>query len=468
MKATPKKLLSDIAEDFSQFLKKGSFFEFQSFSKKIYLNIDNIETLLRIHFVLTRKNNENQVGVIDFIHTLPERIRRIKTTTSSNTELSEGEVKGRINWKKTIEKMILHYPIGNTTFAYDKRERDYEIPENLVLKQLLKIIWEIVNTDLNPFLDYKYNWLKGWIDKAELKKSLDRLYSKNIYLKRINLGKKKINKRMINRALKSRNILYREAALLLSRYHRIMNFEFDEIEAVELLKNTFIIPERPEVLFELYWIILLLKEFKEVCKNLEYKLIKPNQANLIAEWEYNNHIFKIFHDSTANLKFSEKIKDLKLELENKFKEEYKDDDNYFSRELKVHSKLKELKLSGSDSFWSGRPDIIIKVIDKNNILKILLIGEVKYTNYRDYGLSGLRELLEYMAFVREDVKPKKYFEEYKHLFEDSVKLIGVLFTDDIEKFKVKMDENNLKVIMFGHKNQKIALKNLIQSIIMVL
>ena len=464
MKATPEELLKDIAADFSQFLKKGFFFELKSFYKKINLNIDNIETLLRVHFILTRKNDENQVGVIDFIHALPERIRRIKTTTKSNTEVSEGEVKGRINWKKTIEKIMMDYPIGSTTIAYDKRERDYEISENLILKQLLKIIWEIVNIDLKPFLKYKYNWLKNWIDKAELKKSLDRLYSKNIYLKRINLKKKNINNRMITRALKSRNILYREAALLLSRYHRIMNFEFEEKEAEELLKNTFIKPERTEVLFELYWIILLLKEFKKVCKNLEYKLIKPDQPNLIAEWEYNNYLFKIFHDSTAKLKFRENINDLKKELEDKLKVKYKDDENYFSRELKIHDKLKELVHRKSDSFWGGRPDIIIKVFDNNETLKLVVIGEVKYTNYRNYALSGLRELLEYMAFVREKMVKKKYFEKSQHLFEDSVKLIGVLFTDYIENFNVNMDEKNLKVIMFNDERKADTLGKLIQTI----
>ncbi len=464
MKATPKVLIKEIAEDFSQFLKKGKFAEFQSVCKKIYLNIDNIETLLRIHFILTRKNDENQVGVIDFIHALPERIRRIKTTTKSNIEISEGEIKGRINWKKTIEKMMIHYPIGSTSIAYDKKERDYEIPENLVLKQLLNIIWEIVNTDLKPFLDNKYNWLKNWIDKSELKKSLNLLYLKNIYLKKINLNKNKINNRMINSALKSRNILYREAALLLSRYHRIMNFEFEEKEAEELLRNTFIIPERPEVLFELYWIILLLKKFKEVCKNLEYKLIKPDQPNLIAKWEHNNRIFKIFHDSTANLKFRENVNDLRKELEDKLKIEYKDDDNYFSRGLKIHDKLKELAHLASDSFWGGRPDIIIKVFDKNETLKLIVIGEVKYTNYRNYALSGLRELLEYMAFVREKTVKKEYFEKSPQLFEDSVKLIGVLFTDYIENFNVKMDEKNLKVIMYDDERKTDTLGKLIQTI----
>ncbi len=465
MKATPKVLIKEIAEDFSQFLKKGKFSEFQSFCKKIYLDIDNVETLLRIHFILTRKNDENQVGVIDFIHALPERIKRIKTTTKANIEFSEGEIKGRINWKKTIEKMMIYYPIGSTSIAYDKKERDYEIPENLILKQLLKIIWEILSTDLKPFLDYKYNWLENWIDKAELKKSLNLLYLKNIYLKKINLNTNKINNRMINSALKSRNILYREAALLLSRYQRIMNFEFEETEAEELLRNTFIIPERPEVLFELYWIILILREFKEVCKNLEYKLIRPKNSNLIAEWEYEDHIFQVFHDSTANLKFRENVNDLKKELEDKLKVEYKDDDNYFSRELKIHDKLKELAHGKSDSFWGGRPDIIIKVFDKNETLKLIVIGEVKYTNYRNYALSGLRELLEYMAFVREKTVKREYFEELKHLFDDSVKLIGVLFTDYIEKFKVKMDDKNLKIIMFGHEQQKIEIKNLIQSIL---
>ena len=78
MKTPTDKLLEEISVDLNQFLKHGNL---KSFSKKIdpNLNIDNIEKLLRIHFVLTTTNKEsNEIGVIDFIEKLPEQLRRIK------------------------------------------------------------------------------------------------------------------------------------------------------------------------------------------------------------------------------------------------------------------------------------------------------------------------------------------------------------------------------------------------------
>ena len=51
MKTTTDTLLTEIQDDFSQYLRAGSFIDFTSFSKKVEpsLNIDDMKKLLRIH-----------------------------------------------------------------------------------------------------------------------------------------------------------------------------------------------------------------------------------------------------------------------------------------------------------------------------------------------------------------------------------------------------------------------------------
>ena len=103
MKISSEKLLDEISDDLNQFLKYGNL---APFAQEIdpNLNIDNVNKLLRIHFVLTRSSDKIKVGVLDFVEELPQRLRRIKTTTRKEIELFEGEVRGRISWKHTISE----------------------------------------------------------------------------------------------------------------------------------------------------------------------------------------------------------------------------------------------------------------------------------------------------------------------------------------------------------------------------
>jgi hypothetical protein len=62
-------------------------------------------------------------------------------------------------------------------------------------------------------------------------------------------------------------------------------------------------------------------------------------------------------------------------------------------------------------------------------LDTVFLGEVKYTNNVDYAATGLRELLEYMAFVRQQAN-RGYVESQARVLE-SVDVKGLLFVDDI-------------------------------------
>jgi len=434
MKATCEQLLDELAPNLNTYLMSGNVYNLTSFSKKIdpSLNIDNITRLLRIHFVLTQSTNSN-VGVIDFVEQLSQRLRRVKTTVRRETEVLSGEVKGKIRWKDTVIQRYNQNPKDYTLFVCDRGERDYDIPENLVLKSLLQIIHSIVYEDLAVAFENKYEWLKQWTREKELKTILTSLFLRNVYLKRIDLTNVTVNDRMINRAAASRLALYRDAALLISRYRRLMNYELDAVEARELLTNTFIKPEAMSVLFELYWAIKIIKQFEQF-GGVRFQLLEPG-SKMVAKWEDNDYRYNIYHDSTGSFQFHESTGSLGDVL--------KDSDNYLGRELKVLSKLEQMVGIPQD-LWGGRPDIILEKYTKDNQLVAVLIGEVKYTDDQAYAIQGLRELLEYMAMIRAH---GSYIEDYHNLFGKLQTVKGCLFTDRVAE-RIEGDKE-VQVVMFG-------------------
>lgn len=418
MKATCEELLDEIAADLNVYLMSGNIYDLTSFSKKIdpSLNIDNIEKLLRIHFVLTQSTDSN-VGVIDFIERLSQRLRRVKTTVRREPENLEGEVRGKVRWKDTIMQRCNRNPEDYTLFVCDRSERNYDIPENLVLKSLLQIVHKTIYEDLAIAFENEYEWLKQWSREKELKSTLNNLFLRNVYLKRIDLTNIIVTDRMISRAGNSRLALYRDAASLLSRYRRLMNYELDAAEARDLLTNTFIRPEATSVLFELYWTIKIIKQFEQF-GDVKFQLLEPG-SRMVALWEDNEYKYSIYHDSTGSFQFSEGTEGLGDML--------KDSNNYLGRELKVLSKLEQL-VGVPQDLWGGRPDIVLEKYTKDNHLVSVLVGEVKYTNNRAYAIQGLKELLEYMALIRDR---GAYIEGYDNLFGKLQKVKGCLFIDNI-------------------------------------
>jgi hypothetical protein len=205
-KTTPDKLINEIGDNFNMFLEAG--IRVDSFSKKIdpELNINNLTKLLRIHFVLTDE-------VIDFVQALPKRVRRIKTTVDKRSQILNGEVRGRIEWDKTIKERFKCNYGSSTLFVCDQTEKNYNISENIVLKRLLSVIHSIVFEELKPAIDKDYKWIGSWTEQKKLKTALKEVFLRNIYIKRITSDDTEITERMIHSASKSRNKLYRDAAI---------------------------------------------------------------------------------------------------------------------------------------------------------------------------------------------------------------------------------------------------------------
>jgi len=450
MPTRPEEILEEIADDFNQWLKSGVL-NINQFYTDPNLNIDNIERLLRIHFIL-RTDGNGRSTVLKFIEDLPPRLRRIRTTIKPETELLSGEVKGRIKWNDTIRHRYNRNPEDETLFSCDLRERDYDIPENLVLKELLGIIHKIIAEDLKVYFDEEATWFEEWTKDKELRNTVGQLFLRNIYLKRIGakkLGatKKIVNDRMISRAQNSRSELYKEAASLLSQYRRIMNYELDKEDAEELLRNTFIKPERDYVLFELYWTIRIVREFRKRFNDLALQLVEPG-SHVVARWDSSDkeYTFTIYHNSTGgSFEFRESVEELQKVLPESNR------DNYLGRELAILEKFNEM-LGKKDGLWGRRPDILLEKRSNTGELQWVLLGEVKYTDDVGYAQEGLKQLLEYMALIRHKGGCGHYIEPYKNLFEELVNVYGILFLDNIKEADFKATDR-IQVVKYGQEQE---------------
>ncbi len=451
-KASSEDLLEAVADDFHTFLRRGVRFDQVIGSAHAELDIDDVETLLRVHFVLTESDEEGRVGVIDFMHKLENRVRKMKTTTAPQSHEYRGEVRGRIDWQRTVKSRARKGRLKEPVFVCSEPEEHYNIDVNLVLMRLLTVIYEIVTDDLSYAVENPegYEWLSAWTSPANesdrsvesMADVLQRVYDRNVYLQRINLGEDNVTDRTIESVKRSRSSFYREAAKLLDRYRQLMRHELDAGEAREILNRTLIAPEKPETLFELYWIFCILNTYDEA----QYRILSDwrKSPSTIARWEQEESLFVLSHDSTGEeLTFHEEIESQSI-----------DSDGYLFRLKEVLTRWQSLSeeildRSGNDSLWGGRPDIVLERFEENAddewVLEDVFIGEVKYTQDINYVATGLRELLEYMAFVRHN--DGGYVENQDNVLE-SISVKGILFTDDLGTEISRNTDEGIRIIEY--------------------
>ena len=285
MKRTPEELIEEISDFLIVYMKTGKL-GINSFIHKAHLQLSQLEQLLQIHFLL-----KEEVKV--FVRELPFLIRRFKTSTTVNIETYHGEIRGQINWNQTIKDRLRMNASNKTIFSVNERNRNYDIPENLVLKEFLHVLYNILYQSIDVDHFKKYDWFSEW---GSLKKIVSHTLRKNIYLSRVNLEWNMVTDRMIQATTNHRHPLYRKAAELLSLYRKLFSENMDEELFKQLLRETFVFPEKEEVLFELYWVVQLIKHNS---KNAELRLI-DGRDNLVASWSDVENTYYLYHDSAGS------------------------------------------------------------------------------------------------------------------------------------------------------------------------
>ena len=288
MKTNKDELLNEVMEDLLIYLKSGKL-SIKPFINKLNLNINNLDDLIKIHFLLSE-------DVRQFILRLPELIRMLKTSTITSTIDCICEIKGNILWDNTLKKRINQYePL---LYVCNEKDKWYNTKKNIVLKTFIKTVYDII-VDCNMQRFVGYEWYK---DGQKINNIIKHTYEKNIYLKKINTENTIITDRMLMDVSKDRNELYSTAAKLLIKLKRLLN-ERNDTMIRELFSKTFIEIADIETLFELYWVIKLIKE-NTTQANMQ---LIDDKNNIIASWQDDNYLYKIYHDSTGSDKISFRI-----------------------------------------------------------------------------------------------------------------------------------------------------------------
>lgn len=413
-------LLEEVSGYLHGYLKSGTL-RIDPFLSKMNLNIKNLSDLLTVRFLLKKETT-------DFVRSLPILLEQFKTTTTLKNEVNRGEIRGEIDWSETIKERLSKNYRDKTLYSTRESVRSYNIPENLVLKELLSLL---------NFLLYENNYIEGFEDAdwfkewQGIKGNVSHAFKKNIYLQRVD--QVKVPNRLIQKTLSHRNKLYRDAARLLLEYRKLMNGRYSEDDIKLLLQETFIAPGDINTLFELYWIIQLIKQNSS--ETQLYLLDGRSSAhNIIASWEDNEQLYYLYHDSSGSksIDFRVPLKEIEDSVQPIIQQKYRS----FNHSNQLASEVFNKSLSSY--IWNGRPDFLVEIYDKNNDeLKKLVIGEVKNTKDISYASKGLGELLDYIYFVKS--------RKASYLLDSDVTVQGILC---LGKMKVNkpVEEELIKVV----------------------
>jgi len=431
MSKTPAQdLVEETREELSTYLKSGNINEEQLAGSLDFegLDIEDFDRLKTIHFVLSKP-------VIDFVEALPERIRRIKTESDRQDQITRGTINGRIDWNKTLKTRYSQNYKDESLFVTKNPEIEYNIPENLVLKKLLGIIYETLSQDLE---NLDYSWRKDkWSD--ENIDEMQQIFKKNVHVKRIRKYKDiRLTGKELEAARKSRQELYKSAYNLYRTYEKIQDNDFSNEDVGQLLNQTLVIPKDMATLFELYSVFKLISQLRSE-HQLKYQPVNT-KSSAIASVENSETEVKVFHNEQGSLSFRE-------EPPENLAKTFDDTENVSHQYLKRYSEALEdhkttlealIGRNSNQDLYRGRPDIVAEFYDKKEEKKKLskvIIAEVKYTDKEATFSTGLKELFEYLKFGKET-----------SYLENNVELEGIIITDKVnskKEFK-ELDYANIK------------------------
>jgi hypothetical protein len=349
---------------------------------------DDFEMLMRLHFIL-------RPDVVDFVEELSVRLRSIKTQTESISSVSRGTAGGRIDWHGTIQERHSRNPRDKALFVCEHRSENYDIEENLVLKALLSLIYHTLE-ECSRYFERDYEWVTDrWKDNLDLVETMTNIFERNVHVRRIRKPREyEPTDRMIERSATSRQEIYREAAKLLGRYRETVAGDADALR--ELLEQTAITPSDDETLFELYVLFRYVSAIENLSdEEFTMRTIESGSQEVARlTSEENDEQVALYHDNSArdrDISFISNIFDKSeaslSRTERIHREAQKIADAYFTEE--------EFRIA------TGRPDVIVLEVQQGQQYKYL-ITEIKYSERPETIRAGIKETLEYLAFLRQD------------------------------------------------------------------
>lgn len=442
-------LIEQLTEDILSYVMHGEFPEDELASDlkhdELDERFDDYELLMDLHFIL-------KSGLTKFVDKLPHQIRSIKTQTKNVSNKRRGTIEGRINWSSTIKERYSGNPGDNSLFVTDNRTEHYNIDENIVLKKLISIIYHTLQKS-HEYLEEDYAWVNEDWSKEQIEE-MERIFERDVHVKRIKKPEEyEPTDRMLNTAKNSRQKIYRDAAKLIEKRRKLFSGDEDEIE--ELLHETAITPDDEETLFELFVLFKYISTIEDLQDDdFKLKTIKSEKQE-VARIEGDREIV-LYHDNSAsdrNLSFYtdalEKNKEDLTRTEKVEREAHDIIDSYFENE--------------NAQKQTGRPDVIVlEIKNKENNEFRYLITEIKNSKNKQTIREGVKETLEYLAFLRVDEELVFGKEEDEGYFGPGIN--GVLVVQDMDKdTRDRKDQETINIIQASDLEEELpeVLKNVV-------
>ncbi|MFB6178609.1 MAG: hypothetical protein ABEI77_02660 [Halorientalis sp.] len=383
-----EQLLDQLTQDILSYAMYGAFPERDIAAAikpdELDERFEEYELLLDLHFVL-------QDEVTDFVRELPQHIRSIRTETRNVSRTKRGAIDGRIDWSSTIKQRYSQSPNDRGLFVCTNRSEDYDIPENIVLKRLLAIIYGTL-TAAESYLRADYEWVQEtWRGDEDLIDELMDLVERNVHVRRIRAPESyEPTERMLTQAEQSRQEIYRMAAKLLRKRQRL--FDGDEEQLKKLLAETAVTPDDDDTLFELFVLFRYIATIEDMREGSFSLQTIASGRQEVARFEGDNETdIVLYHDNSA------------YDRGLSFRSEVDDDGETLSRTDRIQLVAREV---ANDYFkgqhfenHTGRPDIIVLEIISDGSYEYL-ITEVKNSRRTKTIRQGIKETLEYVAFLR--------------------------------------------------------------------
>lgn len=456
-KTPATRLVEDTAGSFHTYIGKGvSVPGIGDVDTDPSLNVNNLESLLRVHFVITGSKSAADTydfpEVVPFMKALPDRIRRLKSSTYQEPELVTGGVDGRIDWGETVEMYSRRGFIDGTKFVCSQQRTEYDTPENQVLKRLLVEIYSIFQNELKATTDdpENYQWLSEWLKEPGLLATLNDTLHQNVYLDDVSASER-IPQRTLRTVKSSRRSLYREAASLLEQYYALQNQNLEREQAASVLQNVYIRPNTDNGgrLFELYWIFKILDGV--TCGELH---IIRSGTDLIAGWKAGDSQYDLYHHTTGPDMLSFSVRSADVESQLHHLDEQFESMSYFQRTHAVQrdtAAIAKAALGSSTrkTLWAGVPDILLVRTDQDGELTGILIGEVKYSRDIQYIKNGIEELLEYLYHLQYNGDYVVTPSSTDAIFDCDIPVVGALFVDQLPP---ETDDSKLPISLVEYGN----------------
>ena len=248
-------ILNEVKEFLQLYLFKGNVSLNDSTIENLFeLSHDDLITLKAVHFLLSDK-------VRELIKSLPLLVRNLSHSTRKETEVMNGNIRGRIDWAETFkERMNLGFE-DKSLFVCNPSSKYYDLEENQLLKYILKrIIFlkrnylefiEPENFDLDK-IDENKDWYTIVNDNFEVSsKILKKVYFNDI-------SDVKIKSKHLRKCIKNRNLCYHKVFDVYQLYESLF-ISNDEKILYQLLNKRIIKTADVDKLYEIYVFFNLIK-----------------------------------------------------------------------------------------------------------------------------------------------------------------------------------------------------------------